>query len=54
MIVSAPKDRQRLKLLLRPDDRVFLIGCGSCATVCKVGGGGRGLRHAGMAGDAGP
>ncbi|WP_029918237.1 methylenetetrahydrofolate reductase C-terminal domain-containing protein [Pelobacter seleniigenes] len=38
MIVSAPKDRQRLKELLRPDDRVFLIGCGSCATVCKIGG----------------
>lgn len=38
MIISAAKDRQELKLLLAPYPAVFLVGCGSCATVCKVGG----------------
>lgn len=38
MIISSPKDRSRLARLLAPYDRIFLVGCGSCATVCKVGG----------------
>ncbi len=38
MIVSSAKDRQELRQLLAPYRAVFLVGCGSCATVCKVGG----------------
>lgn len=38
MIISSPKDRQKLKQLLKPYKSIFLVGCGSCATVCKVGG----------------
>lgn len=38
MIISAPKDRARLEQLLSAYRSVFLVGCGSCATVCKVGG----------------
>lgn len=38
MIISAAKKRQKLELLLRDYRSIFLVGCGSCATVCKVGG----------------
>ncbi len=38
MIVSSAKDRQQLRQLLASYPAVFLVGCGSCATVCKVGG----------------
>lgn len=38
MIISSPKDRSRLEQLLAPYGSIFLVGCGSCATVCKVGG----------------
>lgn len=38
MIISSPKNKQKLKQLLSPYCSIFLVGCGSCATVCKVGG----------------
>jgi len=38
MIISSPKDRRTLSQRLDPYDSVFIVGCGSCATVCKVGG----------------
>ena len=38
MIISSPKEREELKRLLDGYGSLFLIGCGSCATVCKVGG----------------
>ncbi len=38
MIISTPKARQELEALLQDCRTLFLIGCGSCATACKVGG----------------
>ncbi len=38
MIISTPKGREELESLLSGYDSLFLIGCGSCATACKVGG----------------
>lgn len=38
MIISTPKARQELEQLLVDQQALFLIGCGSCATACKVGG----------------
>ena len=38
MIISSAKAREDLERLLSDYAAVFLIGCGSCATVCKVGG----------------
>lgn len=38
MIVSTSKGREELQALLESYQRLFLIGCGSCATACKVGG----------------
>jgi len=38
MIISTPKGREELETLLEGYTRLFLIGCGSCATACKVGG----------------
>ena len=38
MIISSAKAREDLAGLLSNYAAVFLIGCGSCATVCKVGG----------------
>ena len=38
MIISSSKTRQQLELLLCDYQAIFLVGCGSCATVCKVGG----------------
>ncbi len=38
MIISSSKERQKLESLLQGYRTVFLIGCGSCATACKVGG----------------
>ncbi len=38
MIISSPKGRQELESLLAEHQRLFLVGCGSCASACKVGG----------------
>ena len=38
MIISSSKQRRQLEVLLQDYNAVFLVGCGSCATVCKVGG----------------
>ena len=38
MIISTPKARLELETLLQDCRALFLIGCGSCATACKVGG----------------
>ncbi|MBN1958201.1 MAG: methylenetetrahydrofolate reductase C-terminal domain-containing protein [Desulfuromonadales bacterium] len=38
MIISSPKKRASLEALMKDYQAVFLVGCGSCATVCKVGG----------------
>ena len=38
MIISAAKYRTRLAEQLQDYRSVFLVGCGACATACKVGG----------------
>ena len=38
MIVSSAKQQQELEALLIDCPALFLVGCGSCATACKVGG----------------
>jgi len=38
MIIGTPKAREELESLLEGYESLFLIGCGSCATACKVGG----------------
>ena len=38
MIISSPKSRQELAQVLGGYRRIFLVGCGSCASACKVGG----------------
>lgn len=38
MIISQHKPFEEIKELLKDSEKVILIGCGECATVCKVGG----------------
>lgn len=38
MIISTAKGRTELDALLKDYHSLFLVGCGACATVCKVGG----------------
>lgn len=38
MIIGTQKGREELEALLGDYQSLFLIGCGACATVCKVGG----------------
>ena len=38
MIIGTQKGREELEALLGDYRSLFLIGCGACATVCKVGG----------------
>ncbi len=38
MIISEQKTKQELLELLDGMDRLFLVGCGACATACKAGG----------------
>ncbi|MDD4909073.1 MAG: methylenetetrahydrofolate reductase C-terminal domain-containing protein [Candidatus Omnitrophica bacterium] len=38
MIVTTRKSDDKIKEMLRDRGRVFLIGCGECATTCKTGG----------------
>lgn len=38
MIISAQKSREELLQALEGKGRIFLVGCGACATACKAGG----------------
>lgn len=38
MIISEQKSREELEALLEGKDRLFIVGCAACATVCKSGG----------------
>lgn len=38
MIISEQKNRETILSCLEGKERVFLVGCGACATVCKSGG----------------
>jgi len=38
MIVTTQKSEDEIKKMLQGYERVFLLGCGECATTCKTGG----------------
>jgi len=38
VIIGTPKDRDEIAELIKDYHALFLVGCGACATVCKVGG----------------
>ena len=38
MIATQPKPLDEVLKYLEPHRRIFLVGCGGCATVCKTGG----------------
>ena len=38
MIISTNKPYEEIKRFLEQDKRIFIFGCGRCATVCKSGG----------------
>ena len=38
MIVADRKDVRELRDMLKDHDRVLLVGCGTCVTVCLAGG----------------
>jgi ferredoxin len=38
MIISEQKSREELQELLAGQERLFIVGCAACATVCKSGG----------------
>ncbi len=38
MIITKQKERAHIQEALMPYRRVFIMGCGECATVCKTGG----------------
>ncbi|MDY0269960.1 hypothetical protein [Trichloromonas sp.] len=38
MIISVQKSREEWLEMLAGNERLFVVGCGACATVCKSGG----------------
>ncbi len=38
MIITKQKDKNEILKYLEHADKIFIIGCGECATVCKTGG----------------
>ncbi|MBU4376119.1 MAG: methylenetetrahydrofolate reductase C-terminal domain-containing protein [Candidatus Omnitrophica bacterium] len=38
MIITKQKDKSEILKYLGKESRIFIIGCGECATVCKTGG----------------
>jgi len=38
LIITVPKPADELLTMLQPFNRVFIVGCGECATVCQTGG----------------
>ena len=38
MIITKQKDEKELTEMLQPFKKIFIIGCGSCATSCQTGG----------------
>jgi hypothetical protein len=38
MIITKQKDKADILKYLEGEDRIFIFGCGECATVCKTGG----------------
>lgn len=38
MIITKQKDKSDILKYLEGDNKIFIVGCGECATVCKTGG----------------
>src|SRR3989338_8162012 len=38
MIITKQKDKSEILKYLENDSKIFIIGCGECATACKTGG----------------
>lgn len=38
MIITKQKDKSNILKYLEGEDKIFIVGCGECATVCKTGG----------------
>ena len=38
MIITKQKDKNEILKYLKGEDKIFIFGCGECATVCKTGG----------------
>lgn len=38
MIITKQKDKKEILKYLEGEDKVFIVGCGECAAVCKTGG----------------
>ena len=38
MIITKQKPFEVIKEYLRDNKKVFIVGCGECATLCKTGG----------------
>ena len=38
MIVTKQKDPQKIDEMMKPFKKIFVVGCGSCATSCQTGG----------------
>ncbi len=38
MIVTKQKDPQKIEGMMQPFKKIFVVGCGSCATSCQTGG----------------
>ena len=38
MIITRQKTAEKMKELTEPFDKIFIVGCGTCATSCKSGG----------------
>lgn len=38
MIITKPKPMEKITEMVKPFKRVFIVGCGTCATSCKTGG----------------
>ncbi len=43
MIVSQKKPFEEILKAIGPRKKIFIIGCGECATTCKTGGGKKGF-----------
>jgi ferredoxin len=50
MIITKPKPMEKITEMAEPFKRVFIVGCGTCATSCQTGGKEQVKRLAGMLG----
>lgn len=38
MIITKPKPTEKIMEMVKPFDKVFVVGCGTCASTCQTGG----------------